>query len=168
MQQPPLLPEEVLYRVLRVARLDGRSVLFIAGLFALFAAAAGDYAGAIIGLLIAGAGAIELHGEGLLRDGRLRGVNWLITSQLYLMAVIIAYCALRLLHPVVTPIPETLKPMIELSAQQLGMTVNEYTQFVYRLTLRIFAVVTFFYQGGMAIYYSRRREAIAQALEHFE
>jgi hypothetical protein len=168
MQQPPLLPEEILHRVLRVARLDGRSVLLVAGLFALAAAASGDYMGAIIGLLIAGAGAIELHGEGLLRQADLRGVNWLVTSQVYLMAVIIGYCAMRLMHPVITPIPDSLRPMLEMSAQQLQMTTDEYIHLVYRLTFRLFAVITFFYQGGMALYYSRRREPIARALENFE
>ena len=39
MQQPPLLPEETLARVLRLARFDGMSVLVLGGMFALIAAA---------------------------------------------------------------------------------------------------------------------------------
>src|SRR5580700_100147 len=65
--QPPKLVSEILRSVLRVARFDGVSVLVLAGFFALVSAASGDVSGAAFGLLIAAAGAIELHGMGLLR-----------------------------------------------------------------------------------------------------
>jgi hypothetical protein len=39
---PPVLPEETLRRVLRVARFDGAGMAAVAGLFALVAAAAHD------------------------------------------------------------------------------------------------------------------------------
>ena len=65
MQQPPLLPSETLMRVLRLAKLDGMGVLLLGGLFALMAASGGEKPFAIIGLLAAGAGAIELHGAAL-------------------------------------------------------------------------------------------------------
>jgi hypothetical protein len=164
MQQPPLLPEEILHRVLRLARMEGISVLMIAGFLALASAAASDYVGAIIGLLVAGAGAIELHGEGLLRGGYPRGVNWLVASQLYLMTVVIGYCGMQLAHPVLAPVPAALKPLIETSAEQLQMTTQEYLLMLHRLTFRLLALLTFLYQGAMAIYYYRRREAIERAL----
>ena len=66
---PPLLPEETLARVLHIARLDGWSVLGVAGLFALLAASIGDLRGAVVGVIIAGAGAGGLHGVALLRHG---------------------------------------------------------------------------------------------------
>lgn len=161
---PPLLPDETLHRVLRLARVDGLSVLVIAGFLALASAARGDYVGAIIGLLVAGAGAIELHGEGLLRRKHPRGMNWLVGSQLYLMAVIVGYGVVRLAQPVVAPIPEALLPMIEMSARQWQMTTEDYLRMIYRLTFRLLALLTFFYQGGMALYYFRRREAVTRAL----
>ena len=67
--QPPLLPDEVFMRVYRLARRDGFSVLIIASVFALFAAIMGDMSGALIGLSVAGAGALELQGCHLLREG---------------------------------------------------------------------------------------------------
>jgi hypothetical protein len=164
MQQPPLLPEETLHRVLRVAKVNGMSVLMIAGFVALVSAMGGEYMGAIFGLLVAGAGAIELHGEGLLREGRSRGMSWLVGSQLYLMTVVIVYCAIRLTNLVIPPIPESLRPILELGASQWGMTTQEYILMVWRLNLRLFALLTFFYQGGMAFYYVRRREPVARAL----
>src|SRR4051812_10242830 len=66
---PPLLPHETLIRVLRLATLDGLVVLMIATAFALASALGRDFSGAIIGLLIAGGGATELHGVTLMRRG---------------------------------------------------------------------------------------------------
>ena len=64
MQQPPLLPEEALIRVLRLARFDGTGVLVLSGTFAVMAALGRDVPFAVIGLLGAAAGAVELHGSG--------------------------------------------------------------------------------------------------------
>src|SRR5471032_2785913 len=49
---PPLLPVEMLRRVVRIAKFDGISVLALAGLFALGSAALGDFKGALIGIVI--------------------------------------------------------------------------------------------------------------------
>lgn len=164
MQQPPLLPAETLVRVLRLAKLDGMSVLLIAGIFALLAATAGDFTGAIVGLLAAGAGAVELHGASLLEEYEPRGINWLVGSQLFLLLSILVYCAVRMANLELPPVPDMFAPMIEASAQQLGMTREEYMTFVQRLGLQMVAIVSFFYQGGMAFYYYRRRGPVARAL----
>ena len=164
MQQPPLLPAETLARVLRLARLDGLSVLLIAGVFALLAAMAGDLSGALIGLLAAGAGAVELHGVSLLEEKEPRGMDWLIGSQLFLLFSILAYCAVRMAHLELPPVPDMFVPVIDASAQQFGMSREEYMTFVQRLGLQTVAVVSFFYQGGLAVYYFRRRDPVTRAL----
>jgi hypothetical protein len=164
MQQPPLLPEETLARVYRLARFDGMGVLMIAGFFACIAAAAGDVLGAIVGLLVAGAGALELHGATLLRQGQERGITWLVGSQLFLLVSILAYCGARMLTLELPPIPDDLRPMIEASAAQAGLKVEEYLKLVYRLGLWIVASVSILYQGGMTLYYLRRRHAVSRAL----
>ncbi|MSU25309.1 MAG: hypothetical protein EXS32_16005 [Opitutus sp.] len=161
---PPLLPDETLRRVLRLARLDGLSVLAVAGLFAVLTALAGDVVGAVIGLLVAGAGAIELHGASLLREGEPRGMNWLVGSQLFLLVTVLGYCALRLLHPELGPLRAAVTEEMKTSLELADYTPDEFIRMVYNLTYAIFALVTFFYQGGMAIYYHRRRDPVAQAL----
>lgn len=161
---PPLLPEVVLGRVLRVARFDGGGALILGALFAVASAAVRDVPFAAVGLLAAGAGAIELHGVALLRTGDARGMNWLMASQLVLLVAILGYCGLRVGYVEVPELPEKMKTLVTTSAQQLGMSVEEYFRFVNRLTAGVVAVVSLLYQGGMALYYARRRQAVAQAL----
>jgi len=164
MPQPPLLPEETLLRVLRIARFDGTGALVLGGIFALLAAAGGERGFAVVGLLASGAGAIELHGVGLLRQGEARGMNWLIASQPLLLAVILFYCALRLWVVELPPVPEDFQGIFAASAQQWGMSLPDYQRALNRITILVLAAVSFGFQGGMVVYYLRRRAAVEQAL----
>jgi hypothetical protein len=161
---PPLLPAEVLRRVLWIAQLGGTVVLAVSGLLAVLFAGAGDYLGAAIGVIIAGAGVFELHGASLLRAGWPNGINWLVGSQLYLLVTILSYCALRLSHQEIPELPPEAMTMIELSAQQLGLTAQAYMTMLYRFSFFLVAGLTLLYQGGMAFYYHRRRTAVMTAL----
>lgn len=163
MQQPPLLPEETLVRVLRIARFDGIGALLLGGMFALSAAMAGEVPFAIVGLLGAGAGAIELHGTELLKQGYARGMNWLIASQPFLLLVITTYCAMRLWFIPLPPIPESLQGIFAASAAQWNMTVAEYQQALNRITVLAILIVALGFQGWMTLYYARRRKAVAAA-----
>ncbi len=161
----PVPPSEMLRRVLRVARLDGMSVLGIAGLFALISAASRDISGAVIGLLVAAAGAAEYHGATLLRALNPRGMRWLISSQLYLLSVLLIYCAFRLLKPDIASwrpfVTEEVAEQIRLS----DMSVDEVIVEIQRILYVSFAAATLLYQGGMTVYYLRRRAVVAAALQ---
>jgi hypothetical protein len=166
--KPPLLPTEVLRRVLRVARFDGISLLGFAGGFALISAYSRDVSGALIGLLVAAAGAIELHGVGLIRSGR-NGMRWLISSQFYLMSVMLAYSGYRLLRPdIAWLLPymngDAAEPIKE-AAQQAGVTVEQMLVASVQLIYFCIAAATVLYQGGMIVYYAKRRIAVKAALE---
>jgi len=176
MKTPPLLPAETLHRVLRVANLDGLSVLLVAGLLALVSAASGDYLGTVLGLLVAAAGAIELHGAGLLGAGDRRGVSWLLFSQPFLLAILLGVCAWQLTHfdPVAMA---QLKSLLQASsgnvwktqAAQAGFSETEYLTLLRRTVYWGVALVTLLYQGGMTLYYLRRRDALLAAVaEPFE
>lgn len=164
LKAPPLLPAEVLDRVLRLARFDGLSVVAVAGSLALVAATLGDRVGAVVGLVVAGAGAIELHGASLLSRGEARGLHWLVRSQLLLLGAIIGYCAWRLLRPDLAPLHTAVTPDMQEQLELIGWTVDQFIGLVYQLTYICVAVVTLLYQGGMALYYWRRRTAVAEAL----
>ena len=161
---PPLLPEETYARVCRVAKFDGLSVLIVAGFFALVSATMGDALGAAVGSLAAGAGAMELHGVAVLHHGERRGMSWLVGSQLSLLVVLLGYCALQLVRAKLPELPPETDSLIRMDAEQLGMTKSEFLRLFNRMLYGGFAIITFVYQGGMLLYYQRRRTAVAQAL----
>jgi hypothetical protein len=164
LKAPPLLPEEIFQRVLRLARFDGLSVTAIAALCAMLAASTGDRMGAGIGVLVAGAGLIELHGVTLLRHSEPRGMTWIINSQLLIMGAMLGYCALRLAHPQLEPLRATVTDEMKEQLAVIGWTVDQFIGTVYRFTYFAVALATFLYQGGMALYYARRRAAVTTAL----
>jgi hypothetical protein len=169
--QPPKLVSEILRSVLRIARFDGVSVLCLAGFFALVSAASGDVSGAAFGLLIAAAGAVELHGMGLVRAADRRGMGWLIGSQLYLMSVVLGYVGYRLANPDSDPIMKVAKSALTDEIRQAGMDPAQFmAEFPRELRLLYLAVacLTILYQGGMAVYYMRRRSAVEAAIDEGE
>ncbi len=164
MRAPPLLPEETFARVVRMANFDGSSVLLLGGFFALLTALNGEKPFAIVGLLAAGAGAVELHGVSLLRAGDRRGMPWIIASQPLLLVVILGYCGLRFTHFELPDMPDSLRAMTAISAENLALSVDDYLRRINQLTLVVLALVAVVYQGGMALYYLRRREPVERAL----
>jgi hypothetical protein len=166
--QPPKLVSEILRHVLRVARFDGLSVLLLAGFFALVSAASGDVSGAVFGLLIAASGAVELHGAALLRAANKRGMRWLVGSQLYLMSMVLGYVGYRLANPDVDPMMKLAKSTLAAQARQAGLDPDQFiAEFPRALRLLYLAVagLTIIYQGGMTVYYLRRRAAVEKAVE---
>jgi len=165
--QPPLLAATAFARLLRLAKLDGAVVLAIAGAFTLVSAAAGNRLEAVIGLLIAGAGAFELHGAGLLHGGEIRGLRWLVSSQLYLLVTVLLYVGLRLVSFDPALINLIMTDTLRQRYLDAGLTpaqIDQVVQLSYYLSYTIVGVLTVVYQGGLAIYYYRRRTAVAAAL----
>lgn len=165
---PPPLPSEVLVRTIRLSNTKGRVVLWLSGVFALVAAAGHDAIGAAAGCAAAGAGAIELHGSGLLRKEEARGVDWLIRGQLLLLAIILIYAAMRLTHFDPEALRERITPEINERLGQVGMTHDQFLdacRTLYQIFYAMLGFVALFYQGTMARYYARRRVIIHQALK---
>jgi hypothetical protein len=108
---------------------------------------------------------------GLLRAADHRGMTWLISSQLYLMTVVLGYVGYRLANPESDPIIKLVKTAVAsdgVDLQQAGMDPATFmAQFPAELRLLYLAVagLTVVYQGGMAIYYLRRRTAVVAALD---
>ncbi len=166
--KPPPLPSEILFRVIRIAGLDGRLVLWTSGAFALISAAGHFSLGALTGLAAAGTGAIEVHGATLLARTDSRGLNWAIRAQLLLLLTILFYCIARLMTFDPVFIRSQLTPDIQAYIAQSGMTTDQFIILMRQFWLVAYivvAVVSVIYQGGLAVYYARRRQAINQALE---
>jgi len=175
--KPPPLPEAVYQRVMRVARVEGYSILIIAGMGAFMSAGAGSVIPAIAACLVAGAGAMEIHGSQQLARGDETAVNWLVRAQLLLMAIILAYSIWQLTHFdesfVRAQLPEFRRQMADISQKWNFDNPYPYfsdeqlvsmTRLIHSLTYCAVGVVTCVYQGLMARYYHKRRTAIAQAL----
>jgi hypothetical protein len=165
-KKPPPLPHEILSRVLAVATFDGRLLMIVAGSLAILHAAAHQPSGALIGVLVAGAGALELHGAGLLRSGDSRGMDWLVRSQLLLLATMLIYAATQLLRPGSEILEELRRsPEVRAVLEQSQIPQLQFAQFVNGLVYITVGVVTLIYQGWMALYYHRRRGVVATALD---
>ena len=165
MRAPPLLPKETLYRVIRFARFNGISELVVAGVFGLICAASKDIPGAAIGVLVSGAGALELHGVGLLLHGNKRGVSWLIGSQLYLLVIVLTYVGYRSQHLDLESVRMVISSDQRETIAAAGIDENQFLRIIANVSNAVFGVIAFFYQGGMALYYHRRRTPIEAALE---
>lgn len=162
---PPLLPHETLARVVGQARLNGTWVMVIGSTFGLIGAAGGEVFGCLTWLLVAGTGAMALHGGSLLHDGESRGLNWLVGGQAFCMAFLLALCGWQLTHVDLTPLRAALTPDLRASLDQTGLSEQEFLLLSYRVTYAFVALVAVGYPGTMALYYHRRRPAIAAALE---
>jgi hypothetical protein len=165
MKTPPLLPEETLHRVLRVANFHGLCVLAICGMITLAVASSGNYAGAALGLLVAASGAFELHGAGLLRAGDPRGMRWVLASQPYLLIVVLAYCVFRLTSYDPTEIQAAMTSELRAAIAEAGYNEDVFVRRVYVGSYAFLAFATFVYQGLVTVYYYRRRKAVVLALQ---
>jgi hypothetical protein len=168
MTAPAPTPEEKTYRrVLLVARLDGWSILIVAGLGSLLALGLGDLVGMLVGLLVAGAGAMELRGHGMLRRREAAGMRWLVRSQLFLLSVLLAYCASRLGSFDRESVLGNLSPDMAAALQESGVEQADILPLVQTMFYVLYgsiALVTLLYQGGMALYYRSRTARITAFL----
>lgn len=167
MKKSPPSPSDILRRVLRVARFDGLSVVIVAGIGTLLAAAMADWVGVAIGLAVASAGTVELQGAARLRRSDSQGMKWLVASQLILMGSILVYCAYQLTHPQLEALRKQLGPMLEDQLAAAGISMKEFLALVSRLLSLLYytvACITVLYQGGMTLFYLRQREKVARAL----
>lgn len=165
--KPPPLPEDVLGRVLRAARANGLSVLIIAALGAIGSLAIGDLEGTAVGLVVAFGGWLELSGRQRLLRGDADGVARLVRAQYVVMGAILVYCVTRLLSFDPDTALSSVTPEMRQELVNEGVDVAAILRLVRILFYTMYsvvAVVTLAYQGGMARYYGKRREIVAQAL----
>lgn len=166
--KPPARPEEVLRRVLKVSGFDGWNIVVLAGLGLLISLAGGDFNGAYAGVLILGAGVMELSGRRLLRQGDADGVRRMAKAQIFVLGVMVVYCVVRLVSFDAQFALGNLTPDMKALLGEAGLDPQEILPLVratYFLIYGVVLVVTLVYQGGMALYYRRRLPAVEAALE---
>ena len=166
--KPPPLPADTLRRVITVGRSNGMIVVFpFALLCALIALVMGDLVSAFFGLLVAAAGWSEWHGAKLLQRGEAHGINWLVRSQLYLLTLIMLYALERMASYDADNVRSMITPEMNQLFQEGGLNVQDILPLVRTAFFAMYgslALVTLLYQGGLALFYWRRREIVRTAL----
>ena len=153
----PAWQEKQLRGVYRLSKLNGRSVEIFGILGGILGILFFSIEGILMGVLIAGAGWVELEGRKKLVDGIADAPRWLMGGEALLLFVIVVYAfahlmALDPLHAIDILGPEIRTMLSELgglSEQMLNELIYSAARWLY-LGLIIGTVA---YQGGMIGYY---------------
>jgi hypothetical protein len=163
--KPPPTPADTLRKVIKIAQVNGMIVVFPTScLCALVAALFGDWRSALIGLLVAAAGWSEWHGAKLLKRGEAHGIGWLVRSQLYLLGLILLYALMQMASYNPALVRSLITPDMARMYESAGVDVQDVVRIAYYAIYGTLAVLTLFYQGGLALFYRRRTAAVQTAL----
>lgn len=163
----PTPPEKILRRVLFISAFDGWSVVVIAVLGSLLTVLLGDALGLIVGGLVLAAGVIELRGRHRLQQRDPGGMKLLVRAQLMMLTVILVYCVSRLGSFDAETTMAGLTPEMEAILKENGLRradILPLVQFAFYLTYGLVAVVSFFFQGGLTLYYRSKIPSVTEAL----
>ena len=163
----PTPAEKILRRVLFISLWDGWSLIVIAALGLLVTLLLGDLSGIAIALLVLLAGLIELRGRKQLQRRNAEGMKLLVRSQVFLLTVILVYCASRLGSYDAESMLSNLTPDMRAMLTEAGLQVSDIVPLVHTAFLVLYitvALVTLIYQGGLALYYRSRTKPVAEAL----
>lgn len=161
-------PKEILHRVMRIARLDGWSIAIVAGLCALVSLATGDLIGGIVGIIVSAGGVVEIRGlRRLTQHDADGGMTLLIRAQLIVLISIWLYALGKLAGFDAESAMSGMTPDMKTMIDQVGLTTADITRLLrvtfYGMYVTVL-IVTLIYQGGLALYYRNRREAVREAL----
>ncbi len=163
----PTPQDKALKRVLAISRLNGWSVIVIAGLGVLIALALGDLSSVFIGLLVAAAGVMEVRGHRQLKRRDAEGMKLLVRSQLFLLAIILVYCASRLGSFDSETALSGLTPEMESLLKESGIQKSDILPMVRTAFFSLYITVAatcLIYQGGLALFYRRKIPLVTAAL----
>ena len=163
----PTPAQKVLHRVLLIAAIDGWSVIVIAGLGILLTLLLGDFSSLFVGVLVLAAGVMELRGRRQLRRRDPGGMKLLVRAQLFLLAVILVYCASRLGSYDQESMLANLTPDMKAMLKESGIEMADLAplvQLAFFLTYGLLALLTLIFQGGLILYYRRKTRLITDAL----
>jgi heme A synthase len=174
----PTPQEKALRRVLLISRLDGWSIVVIAALSLLLTLVLGELLGLGISLLVLTAGIMELRGRRALKRRDPDGMKLLVRAQMFLLIVILVYCARCLGSFDAGYLQEQLIPEMRQNLLLFGinfdevlkeadLTVAEIVPLVHMMFLVLYgtlAFVSLLFQGGLALYYRSKTGLVIEAL----
>jgi hypothetical protein len=163
----PTPQAKALKRVLTVSRLNGWSVAIFAGLCVLLTLAMGDLLGSVIGLLAVTSGGMEIRGNRKLRRRDPEGMKWLVRSQMFLLAVMLSYCASRLGSFDSDSMMANVTPEMEALLRESGIERADLVPLVHQAFIALYggvALTCLLYQGGLALFYRSKTRLVTEAL----
>jgi len=176
----PTPAEKALKRVLGLAAFDGWSLVVVAGLSLLLTLLLVNPLGIVISLLVLAAGVMELRGRRALKKAdAATGMKLLVRSQLFVLTVILLYCARSIgsfdaeyvRDQLIPRLNEIYQSVLGISLtellQQNGLTIADLLRMVHTAFLLLYgtvALVSILYQGGMILYYRRKTALVTEAL----
>jgi len=168
---PPELPQRRLERVLGFSRANAIGVIACAGASLLLNLLAQDWTMSGFAALALVAGAMEWTGQLRLREGDFGGLQWLLGAQGCLYTVIAGYVLWRLQHfdpgALWAELPEETRTQFLAQLRSAGAPESDRDVFLRAFNFLLCAslvVASTIYQGGVAWWYRRSRDAIAAAL----
>lgn len=163
----PKFQEKALKRVVAVSRVNGWSIFVVAVLGTLLALLLGDLVSVFVGALVAAAGGMEIRGNKRLRRRDPDGMKLLVRSQLFLMSVILVYCATRLgsfdAETVMAGVTPDMEAILKDAGIERADILSPVRSVFYAIYLTL-AVTCLIYQGGMALYYRARTNRVRESL----
>jgi hypothetical protein len=163
----PTPADKALKRVLAVSRLNGWSVAIFAALCVLVALGMGDLLGIAICLLVLVSGWMEIRGNRLIKQRDPAGMKWLVRSQMFLLAVILAYCARCLGSFDSDSVMSNLTPDMEAVLKEAGIEKADLVPLVHKMFFVLYGAVALtclIYQGGLALFYRGKTALVTEAL----
>jgi hypothetical protein len=164
----PTPQEKALRRVLKISRTNGWCVFVVAVLGILIALAMGDLSSVAIGALVALAGGMEVRGHKKLQRRDPDGMKLLVRSQLFLLTVILVYCASRLGSFDADTVMGNVTPDMEAILQESGIQRSDILPLVRLAFFTLYislAATSLIYQGGLALYYRSKTRLVTEALQ---
>ena len=159
----------LIQKIMRVSTINAWSVLFIAGTFAVLSMLALSFPGVAVGVAVAIAGPLELHGQKRLEDNPMQARTWMMGSQLWLMTCVLIYCSWRVLsldpdNPfVVFGDAAQVFELVQIFGIPRAYLASLFVQAFY-ITYGLIAGLTLIFQGGLTLYYRARIGRLAHAI----
>ena len=160
-------PEKTLKRILLITAIDGWSIIVLASLGVLLTFILGDWVGSCVGLLVLAAGVMEIRGRRRLTQRDASGMQQMVRAQLFLLAVILVYCASRLGSFDADTALASLTPDMEAMLKEAGLARADILPIVRTAFIATYGLVAFLsllFQGGLILYYRRKTRLVTEAL----
>jgi len=141
-----------LARAAAVGRSNALGYVIFGGLTLLMGVSGPDVPGLAIGVILTGVGVGQLRAVPRLKHGDPEATRTLARNELLLMAGIIGYSVLKL-----TVLREVDPALKQADTGDLGLDLGELADSLTTAVYSTFIAVTLIYQGGLSLYYKRRR-----------